>query len=80
MAIQNLGHGNNPLSAKEASSYHRPPTSTEITMRSNTNQLLEQIDEGLLDPMYVLGFCLKFMSDDQVGEMMDDNEIPREEA
>ena len=47
--------------------------------RKNTDALLEQIDEGLLDPMYVLGFCLKFMSDDQVGEMMDYNGIPREE-
>lgn len=47
--------------------------------RKNTNALLEQIDEGLLDPMYALRGCLMFMSDDDVGEMMDDNEIEREE-
>jgi|GEM_PF-1544630 len=50
-----------------------------IMPRKNTDALLEQIDEGLLDPMYALRGCLKYMSDDQVGEMMDDNEIKREE-
>ena len=45
------------------------------TCRQNTNRLLEQVEEGYLDPMYVLHACLGALSEDDVTTMMRANEI-----
>lgn len=38
--------------------------------RAFTNQLLEMVDDGILDQGMVLEACLKWMSEDNVREMM----------
>ena len=43
--------------------------------REATNQLLEMIDEGFIDPKDVVMMCLKWMSEDDVSEMCRANEI-----
>ena len=43
--------------------------------RQETNKLLEKIDEGLLDPKEVVTMCVKYMSEDDVADMMDCNEL-----
>lgn len=44
-------------------------------VREQTNRLLEIVDDGMLDPMMALTMCLKWMSEDEVAEMMDANEL-----
>jgi hypothetical protein len=44
-------------------------------MRDTTNKILEMIDEGLLDARAVAQMCLKYMSEDEVADMADANEI-----
>ena len=43
--------------------------------RQETNRLLEMIDEGILDPKEVVTMCVKYMSEDDVADMMDANEL-----
>jgi len=43
--------------------------------RHFTNRLLEMIDEGLLDPMMVVTMATAWMSEDDVREMMEANEL-----
>lgn len=48
--------------------------------RQKTNQLLEMIEQGLLDKDNVILACVKYMSEDDVAEMMRINEmLPDEE-
>ena len=44
-------------------------------VREQTNRLLEMVDDGNLDPMMALTMGLKWMSEDEVAEMMDANEL-----
>ena len=44
-----------------------------------TNQLLELIEDGILDPQTVLEACLKYMSEDDVADMAHSNEFLEEE-
>ena len=43
--------------------------------REATNRLLEMVNDGNLDPMMALTMCVKWMSEDEVAEMMDANEL-----
>jgi len=43
--------------------------------RHFTNRLLEMIDDGLLDPMMVVTMATAWMSEDDVREMMEANEL-----
>ena len=43
--------------------------------RQETNRLLEMIDDGVLDPKAVVTMCVKYMSEDDVADMMDCNEL-----
>ena len=43
--------------------------------RQETNRLLEMIDDGMLDPKAVVTMCVKYMSEDDVADMMDCNEL-----
>lgn len=43
--------------------------------RKYTNKLLEMIDEGLLDKDNVIMACIKYMSEDEVKDMMEMNEF-----
>ena len=43
--------------------------------RQETNRLLEMIDEGVLDPKEVVTMCVKYMSVDDVEDMLDCNEL-----
>lgn len=43
--------------------------------REYTNRLIDMIDEGLLSREYVIIACLKYMSEDDVKDMMTINEI-----
>jgi hypothetical protein len=45
------------------------------TTREATNKVLELVDEGLLNPRDVLLMALKWMSEDDVAEMLKANEI-----
>lgn len=43
--------------------------------RKYTNQLLEMVEEGLLDKDTVIMACVKYMSEDDVADMMHINEF-----
>ena len=44
-------------------------------MRKYTNMLLEMVDDGLIDRDLVITACLKYMSEDDVQDMMEANEF-----
>lgn len=48
-------------------------------MREATNLLLEMIEDGMLDKDTVIMACLKYMSEDDVRDMMFANEFILEE-
>lgn len=43
--------------------------------REETDRLLEMVEEGLIDPKLVVLMCVKYMSEADVADMMDCNEI-----
>lgn len=47
--------------------------------RKFTNKLYEMIDDGLLDKDTVIMACLKYMSEDEVKDMMEANEFIEDE-
>jgi hypothetical protein len=47
--------------------------------RKYTNLLLEMIEDGLLDRDMVIMACVKYMSEDDVRDMMECNEFINEE-
>lgn len=49
----------------------KPPVNTRVA----TNKILEMVDEGLLNPRDVLLMALKWMSEDEVKEMAEANEL-----
>ena len=50
-----------------------------MAIREVTNKILEMIDEGILSASDVVLMCLKWMSEDDVKEMCQANEIDLEE-
>lgn len=48
-------------------------------VREYTNKLLEMVEEGLLDRDTVIMACVKYMSEDDVKDMMFINEFVEEE-
>lgn len=55
------------------------PTFQFIVVRRNAmsarERLLEMVDEGILDPIKAIEMCVLWMSDSEVEEMMDVNEL-----
>lgn len=49
------------------------------SVRKATNKILEMIDECVLDPKDVVMMCLKWMSEEEVLQMMIANEINLED-
>ena len=47
--------------------------------RQYTNKLLEMVDEGILDRDSVIMACVKYMSEDEVRDMMHCNEFIEDE-
>ena len=47
--------------------------------RKVTNQLLQLVEDGILDPQAVMEACLKYMSEDDVADMAHCNELILEE-
>lgn len=47
----------------------------KIMVRRKTNELLEMIDQGLLDPKKVVLMCVKYMSEAEVADMMHVNGV-----
>ena len=47
--------------------------------RKYTNMLLEMVEDGLLDRDTVIMACVKFMSEDEVQDMMEANEFIEEQ-
>jgi hypothetical protein len=43
--------------------------------RQYTNQLIDMIDNGLISDEFVVTMCLKYMSEDDVKDMMEYNDI-----
>ena len=39
------------------------------------DKLIEMVEEGILDPMMALTMCAKWMTNDEVEEMLDANEL-----
>ena len=39
------------------------------------DKAIEMVEEGLVDPMYMLTAALKYMSNDDVEDMLDANEL-----
>jgi len=50
-----------------------------MATRKVTNQLLEMIEDGILDPQTVLEACLSYMSEADVADMARANELLEEE-
>ena len=48
-------------------------------VRKASNKFLEMVEEGLLDPVEAVRMCVKWMSEDDVAEMMKANELEDEE-
>ena len=44
-------------------------------MSDNRDRLIELVEDGMIDPMMALTMCAKWMTDDEVGEMLDANEL-----
>jgi hypothetical protein len=44
-------------------------------MTDNRDLVIEMVEDGMLDPMMALTMCLKWMSNDEVAEMLDANEL-----
>lgn len=44
-------------------------------MYDNRDKVIEMVEDGMLDPMMALTMCLKWMSNDEVAEMLDANEL-----
>ena len=44
-------------------------------MYDNRDRVIEMVEDGILDPMMALTMCLKWMSNDEVAEMLDANEL-----
>jgi hypothetical protein len=44
-------------------------------MTDNRDLVIEMVEDGVLDPMMALTMCLKWMSNDEVAEMLDANEL-----
>ena len=49
------------------------------TTRKVTNQLLQLVEDGILDPQAVMEACLTYMSEDDVADMAHCNELILEE-
>ena len=47
--------------------------------REYTNKLLEMVEEGILDRDNVIMACVKYMSEDDVKDMMHTNEFIKDE-
>lgn len=47
--------------------------------RKMTNLLLDYVDEGMLDPMLALRMALTWMSEQEVAEMLEANDLLLEE-
>ena len=47
----------------------------EVDVRKATNKLLEMVKEQLIDPEEVVLMCLKWMSEDDVAEMCEANDV-----
>ena len=54
-------------------------TTNPVDVRKNTNKLLKMVEEGLIDKYTVILMCVKWMSEDDVTEMMRVNELFEEE-
>ena len=39
------------------------------------DQLIEMVEYGILDPMMAVTMCVKWMTNDEGGEMLDANEL-----
>ena len=39
------------------------------------DRLIELVEDGMLDPMMAVTMCVKWMSNGEVGEMLDANEL-----
>lgn len=44
-------------------------------MNDARDKLIEMVEDGILDPMMALTMCAKWMTDDEVSEMLDANEL-----
>ena len=47
----------------------------EVEVRKSTNKLIEMIDDDLIDPYEVAIMCLKWMSEDDVARMCEENDV-----
>jgi hypothetical protein len=47
----------------------------EGNMSDNRDRLIELVEDGMIDPMMALTMCAKWMTNDEVGEMLDANEL-----
>lgn len=50
-----------------------------IDVRKNTNKFLEMVENGLIDGYTAILMCVKWMSEDDVTEMMRVNELFEED-
>ena len=49
------------------------------TPRKASNKFIEMVEEGLLDPVEAVIMCVKWMSEENVVEMMKANELEEKE-
>lgn len=48
-------------------------------VREFTNKLYDMVDEGLISEQVVISMCLNYMSEDDVKDMMECNELIEDE-
>ncbi len=48
---------------------------SELPIRKFSNRLIEMVEEGTIDPIGVVRMCVKYMSEDEVEDMCDCNEL-----
>jgi hypothetical protein len=58
---------------------NKPPTKENKMSREYTCKLLEMVEHGLLDRDNVIMACVKYMSEDEVKDMMHHNEFITDE-
>ena len=46
-----------------------------MSVRETTNQILQDVEDGIIDPVYALTCALKYMSEDEVKDMEECNEL-----
>ena len=63
------------LGNMDAAEWKRVAQAGGVGAVDHRDRLIELVEDGMLDPMMAVTMCVKWMSNDEVGEMLDANEL-----